>query len=150
MGWAIGYLDGRDVGYGVPAVCESPDCKVKIDRGLAYKCGEWRSDDGCGLYFCYKHLVYATDSYDNTIQFCEPCAINVHLNSIDPNTGYESFVATYDMKPDVKQWVRHKLNHASWKQWRDENQDEVNDLIKLYPDIKIRATLSRPERLPKK
>ena len=40
MGWAIGY-DGRwerDIGYGVPAVCDHPDCNVRIDRGLDYVC----------------------------------------------------------------------------------------------------------------
>lgn len=132
MGWSIGYMDGRDVGYGVPCTCEYPDCKAIIDRGLAFKCGEWRSDDGCGLYFCYKHLVYEEDSYGETLQFCEPCCINVRLNRIDPENGWKSMVKTYDMKPDRKVWIRHKLTHHSWQQWRDENQDEVVELSQRY------------------
>ena len=40
MGWEIGYDDNweRDIGYGVPAECDHPDCQV-IDRGLSYVCG---------------------------------------------------------------------------------------------------------------
>ena len=35
MGWSLGY-DGRwkrDIGYGVPAVCDFPGCNEEIDRG---------------------------------------------------------------------------------------------------------------------
>ena len=36
MGWSIGYDDNwkRDIGYGVPAVCDHPGCNEKIDRYL--------------------------------------------------------------------------------------------------------------------
>lgn len=125
MGWAIGYLDGRDVGYGVPATCEQPECKKKIDRGLAYKCGEWRSDDACGLYFCGKHLYLEEDSNGDSVWACDVCCINMKLNRIDSNTGYESFAATYPMKPDRNIWVRHKLKHSSWQEWRDNHPEEV-------------------------
>lgn len=41
MGWSIGYDNNwkRDIGYGVPATCDHPDCNEEIDRGLAYVCG---------------------------------------------------------------------------------------------------------------
>lgn len=40
MGWSYGVLpDGREVGYGVHAVCEHPGCAKHIDRGLAHLCG---------------------------------------------------------------------------------------------------------------
>ena len=62
MGWSIGYDEkwARDIGYGVPAVCDHPDCDARIDRGLSYVCcnQEPRGGEGCGLYFCEKHKGY--------------------------------------------------------------------------------------------
>jgi hypothetical protein len=55
MGWSIGYDSKwqRDIGYGVPGVCDDPACAEKIDRGLSYVCGgePYGGDEGCGLYF---------------------------------------------------------------------------------------------------
>ena len=41
MGWSLGYDRNwkRDVGYGVPAICDDPECTEEIDRGLSYVCG---------------------------------------------------------------------------------------------------------------
>jgi hypothetical protein len=41
MGWSIGYDENwkRDIGYGVPAVCDHPKCNKIINRGLSYVCG---------------------------------------------------------------------------------------------------------------
>lgn len=53
MSWAIGYDENwkRDVGYGVPAICDHPGCNEKIDRGLAFVCGgePMGGEKGCGL-----------------------------------------------------------------------------------------------------
>lgn len=59
MGWSYGKnMDGKEVGYSVQAVCEQPDCDAKIDRGLAYACGDDHGggDGFCDGYFCYRHL----------------------------------------------------------------------------------------------
>ncbi len=129
MGWSIGF-DGnwkRDIGYGVPAVCDHPDCSEKIDRGLAYVCAGERpyGGDGCGLFFCAKHRSHsfplpedsddpeAAEVYEKTEKrgpCCERCAAG-----LDP----------FEAKPDVKKWIRWKLNHSSWQQWRDEHPEEV-------------------------
>lgn len=105
MGWAIGYDShwDRDVGYGVPALCDHPDCKTKIDRGLGYVCGgePYGGEKGCGLYFCDKH---------GGGELCERCA-----------KRRKPFAA----KPDVPRWMRHKLTHASWARWRKENPTDV-------------------------
>lgn len=110
MSWAIGYDDNwkRDIGYGVPAICDHPDCNEEIDRGLSYVCGNdvYGGEDGCGLFFCSKHAV---DGY----QRCERCA-----------EGKEPFEA----KPDTQRWINHKLTHESWQQWREENKGEVKRL----------------------
>lgn len=103
MSWSIGY-DGewhRDIGYGVPCVCDHPDCTAKIDRGLSYVCGgePYGGDEGCGLYFCDKHHS----------PLCERC------DAGDPDT----FIA----KPDIEEWIRHKLTDESWQEWRDQNKE---------------------------
>lgn len=63
MGYARYLLpDGREAGYGVEAECDRPGCPRRIDRGLAYLCGQHPdghrdpSEPGCGYYFCPDHL----------------------------------------------------------------------------------------------
>ncbi len=63
MGWGHGvnYKD-EEIGYLVPDVCNQDDCTAKIDRGLAYCCGDLEGVDGsrgCGGYFCYEHLFFS-------------------------------------------------------------------------------------------
>lgn len=110
MGWSIGYDSnwGRDIGYGVPAECDHPDCKEEINRGLGYVCGgePYGGEDGCGLYFCGKHET-------GRKQRCERCA-----------DGAEPFIP----KRDVKRWIGWKLTDTSWEQWRNENPDEVKKM----------------------
>lgn len=111
MGWSIGY-DGnwkRDIGYGVPAYCDHPECKEVINRGLSYVCGNAPRDGelGCGLYFCNKHL-----NYEN---LCARC-----------RKHKQPFTA----KPEHPDWIKWKLTDESWQQWRDENPDEVAKLLK--------------------
>jgi hypothetical protein len=99
MGWSIGFDTrwGRDIGYGVPATCDHPGCRAKIDRGLAYVCGgePYGGEDGCGLYFCEKH---------GGGSHCERC-----------RAGVEPFKP----KPDHPQWVRFKAKDPSWAEWRE-------------------------------
>lgn len=113
MSWSVGYDSNwkRDIGYGVPAYCDHPDCNEEIDRGLSYVCGgePYGGDEGCGLYFCWRHLLYATEGP----QRCERC--------IDGG-------APFTPKPDHPRWVEHKLTHESWAQWRAENPNAVRAL----------------------
>lgn len=110
MGWSIGFDSnwGRDVGYGVPAVCDHPDCNEKIDRGLGHVCGgnPYGEPDGCGLFFCGKHLGWSP-------QLCERC-----------ESGEEPF----DPKPDAVEWIRWKLTDESWLTWRIDHPDKVAEL----------------------
>jgi len=104
MGWSVGYDDywKRDIGYGVPAICDHPECNEEIDRGLGYVCGgePYGGDDGCGLYFCGKHQ-------ENGLQQCERC-----INDQEP----------FQPKPDTEKWIDHKMTHESWAEWRNGNQ----------------------------
>lgn len=100
MGWEIGYDTNwsRDIGYGVPAYCDEPGCDELIDRGLAYVCCNqepYGGEDGCGLYFCGKHL--------------------------NSSCTHES----YQAKQDAPRWIWHKLTDSSWREWRDQNPDWV-------------------------
>jgi len=115
MGWAIGTgANGRDIGYGVPAICDKPGCNNKIDRGLSYCCGEFISDNGCGLYFCLSHLAYRKPRYEEqSVLFCLRC------NSYKP---------PYEPKEDIEEWQHWKLIDVSWEQWRKENPEEVEKL----------------------
>ncbi len=103
MGWSIGYDSHweRDVGYGVPAMCDYPSCDAEIDRGLAYVCGyePHGGDRGCGLFFCGEHL--GVDS------LCDRCV-----------KGLEPFEPTLD----TLQWTTHKATHPSWEAWRQHEE----------------------------
>lgn len=119
MGWSIGY-DGRwnrDIGYGVPAVCDAPGCKAEIDRGLAYVCGgeePYGGEFGCGLYFCSKHLFYhKLRGADRLGEYCKRC-----IRHRSP----------YKAKPDVPEWLHWKLEDESWAKWRANNPEEVEDI----------------------
>ena len=114
MGWSIGEHNGRDIGYGVPAICDHPGCGVEIDRGLSYVCGgqPYGGDHGCGLFFCPKHQRSAGRSRDYS-PLCSRCY-----------SGKSSFEPT----PDTAEWVKWKLTDESWQQWRDENPRAVAEL----------------------
>lgn len=110
MGWAVGYDEHwkRDIGYGVPAWCDYPDCEKVIDCGLAYVCGgePYGGEFGCGLYFCPKHL-YAGEGP----QLCERCDNHDDLTPFAP-------------KPDHPDWINHKATDPSWAEWRAEQPKE--------------------------
>jgi hypothetical protein len=113
MGWAIGYDNRwkRDIGYGVPTICDHPKCNEEIDRGLGYVCGEdvYGGEKGCGLFFCGKHQI-------GKHQRCPQCT-------------YRS-LRTYKPKPDMVEWEYYKLKAESWNKWRDNHPDEVERITK--------------------
>lgn len=108
MSWAVGFDDNwnRDVGYGVPCVCDHPDCSEAIDRGLSYVCGHepYGGNKGCGLFFCVKHKP---DVY------CERC----YCEDVDDEPK-----PPFAPKPDVREWIDHKNTDPSWAQWRLEQE----------------------------
>lgn len=113
MGWSIGYDSRwqRDIGYGVPSECDYPGCTEEIDRGLSYVCGDepYGEPYGCGLYFCDKHLQYTRRGR----AVCTRC-----------HNRRQPFAA----KPDVREWIEHKLNDPSWARWRAQNPKQVEDM----------------------
>ena len=109
MGWAIGFDSNwnRDIGYGVPAICDFPTCNKKIDRGLSYVCGSepYGGDYGCGLYFCEDHTACWRKPHGSEInvQLCPRC---------------ERYKPPYKGKPDIKEWTDFKMTDPSWAEWR--------------------------------
>jgi len=101
MGWSVGYDDNwkRDIGYGVPAICDHPGCNNKIDRGLSHVCGyePFGGERGCGLYFCAEHLWAGS--------LCARC-----INSQPP----------FEARPDIPEWLDWKMTDPSWAKWRAE------------------------------
>lgn len=114
MGWQVGYdlRWQRDIGYGVPAICDRPKCGAEIDRGLSYVCGsEPRGGElGCGLYFCERHLTGRRKSGDRRVWVCGRC---------------DKSRPPYDPTPDTAEWLTWKLTDESWQRWRDEHPAEV-------------------------
>lgn len=126
MGWSIGYDENwkRDIGYGVPAICDHPKCDARIDRGLGYVCCEQKpygGDRGCGLFFCGKHTGFD--------QRCPRCS-----------SGHRSQPYKHP-KPDVMEWIEHKLNDESWQQWRDESPEEVARLRAALPTAPVHGQI---------
>lgn len=109
MSWSLGFDTrwNRDIGYGVPAYCDHPDCNEEIDRGLAFVCGEepYGGDRGCGLYFCEKHLLW----HERLPSLCERCS--KRRNPFKP-------------KPDHPTWIEHKAIDPSWAEWRAANLED--------------------------
>ncbi len=107
MGWEIGYdiKWHRDIGYGVPAFCDHPECTEEIDRGLSYVCGgePFGGEMGCGLYFCEKHRC--SGACLRNCSLCERCAAD------EP---------PFDPKPDHPRWTHHKATDPSWAKWRED------------------------------
>lgn len=123
MGWSIGYDKKweRDIGYGVPSECDHPDCNEKIHRGWDYVCSlsfyspyqplATNAKQGCGLYFCHKHLKMGEHG-----NLCERCA-----NNKKP----------FNPKPDLIEWVELQLGDDSWEEWQEKNKEIVERMIKM-------------------
>ena len=123
MGFAIYEVGKRWGGYGVPAICEFPDCNEEIDRGISFACGgEPFSQYGCDRYFCEKHRNYHCFNTGNServcVEVCKRC-----VNRKPP----------FPYKPETEQWVKHLLTDESWKKWREKNPEKVKLLIPLPP-----------------
>lgn len=132
MGWAVGRDSDRrrHIGYGVPATCDHPGCPEGIDRGMAYRCGEYGEDDGCGLYFCDEHRTWAyiNDGEDDHPtrqgEYCERCV------GFDPEDG-STWLDPFEPSPDTREWAEHVLTDDSWAQWRDEEPEWADRMREL-------------------
>jgi len=135
MSWGIGYNTewNRDIGYGVPAICDHPGCGQAIDRGLSYVCGgeyaPYGGDHGCGLHFCSRHLRYAGRRRDHA-KLCERCY-----------RGKEPFTPT----ADVPVWKAWKLTDQSWAEWRKENPGEVQAIRQEMSDADAKRIIAEYE-----
>ena len=118
MGYQVYEVGNRWGGYGVPTICEQPNCTEEIDRGISYACGgEPFSEWGCDRYFCSKHLFYHNfRNSDGGNLYCYRCV---------------KYKNPFPYKPERKEWVQFLLKDKSWANWREENQLEVKKLKHL-------------------
>lgn len=118
MGYQVYKVGKRWGGYGVPAVCEYPDCNEEIDRGVSYACGdapftEW----GCDRYFCGKHKVMKRVNDGGEYiwrDVCERC---------------KKRKSPFPYKPEHPDWIKHLLKDKSWAEWRKKNPEEIAKLL---------------------
>jgi len=117
MGYQVYKVGQRWGGYGVPAICEHPDCNEEIDRGVSFACGgEPFSEYGCDRYFCEKHRHYHCFNSGNgrtCVEVCERC---------------DKRKSSFPYKPEHPDWVKHLLKDPSWAKWRKNNPDKVKEL----------------------
>jgi hypothetical protein len=61
-------------GYNIEDVCNRDNCRAKIDRGMAFLCGDQpghQTEAGCGRWFCGHHL-FGTGQGDG-LSRCSDC-----------------------------------------------------------------------------
>lgn len=129
MSWAIGYDSRweRDIGYGVTAYCDHPNCKVAINRGLSYVCGgePYGGEHGCGLYFCPQHLECRTFGRGATAECREVCQ--------RCRRGRKPFPP----KPEHPDWIQHVRTHASWATWRAQEPEKLARLVDQFGVVRM-------------
>lgn len=85
MGWAFCGTDseGREIGYGVEATCDHPECSEKIDRGLGYACGgmHLEGEYSCEKYFCGDHLNVVVTTEGQVISICDECYSRLEIDN---------------------------------------------------------------------
>ena len=148
MGWSIGFDQkwNRDIGYGVPCVCDHPGCDKEIDRGLSYVCcGDQPEggEHGCGLYFCPDHKrSHYTDNHANAA--LSDLVESLMLTHEYVDEAIESVMNDYplmcercargampfDPSPDIKKWIDWKETDPSWAKWRAERDAKAKLKIK--------------------
>lgn len=98
MGWAFGHNNnGREIGYGVEAKCDWPECDEDILRGVGECCGgldgtQNAGMDGeayCGGFFCEKHMTF--DVCLKCVKKCPDCNGEAHDAEGEPCKHCDSF-----------------------------------------------------------
>ena len=56
-------------------MCDHPGCKVEIDRGLSYVCGNMHGEDevSCEEYFCEDHRKNYVECNGEESKICDTC-----------------------------------------------------------------------------
>ncbi len=105
MGYSLGWDsdNNRWKGYGVPCICEHPECSAEIDRGMEFLC------EGCGLAFCGSHL---------TAHFCERCLDEEAFESDGEDLEARLDAEPFPTKPERPEWLKHLRTDESWAEWR--------------------------------
>lgn len=135
MSWVIGFSENqnRDVGYGILAICDHPECTAEIDRGLAYICCEDINHNACcGAFYCAEHrenYVYGDEIDDMEDEELEALNIDVESQEVFDAVENGDIVRCRHepIQPNKENaaWLEHVLKDESWSQWREENPAKV-------------------------
>lgn len=113
MGWADCGEDskGRPIGYAFSdgVTCDHPGCETKIDRGLAFACGDMHGGDvwECERYFCEAHQHPFREPFEGRcLSVCAEC-LKANEKEIRENYEHQKcpacnepvFVRTYAPAP---------------------------------------------------
>lgn len=129
MGYSVGFDFSQDrwIGYGVPAVCDIPDCGTTIDHGMAYKCESGHGDEPDGIYDVERDAGgtvisikeapgYDPDAFED--EGCELFFCEEHRYDTKKHEDIQP-------KPDIPQWEHHMLLDSSWAKWREDNASKI-------------------------
>ncbi len=76
---------GRSRGFMRNTICNPPGCDVMVEKTSSFLCGGGaNSTDGCGLFFCHKHLYVASMASGIV---CDSCAKGRNTFEIKEKTG---------------------------------------------------------------
>ena len=140
MGWSMGHCGEhkRDIGYGVPAPCDHPECNEIIDRGLAYRCCEnIHHDASCKGYFCEEHrqnYVYQDELADMSPEELKVLGIDSNEEVAQDDDGIICCRHTIQPHKEAVVWLEHILNDESWEVWRTKHPERIERFKKLLAE----------------
>ena len=133
MSWCIGFSkeQNRDVGYGVPAICDHPGCSNAINRGIGYLCCEDISHvASCQGYFCEDHRHNYTlgdeleDMEPEELEELEELGVNIDDPETQLRIAEGDIIRCHHQAIERKEsavWLEHCLTDDSWETWRNQN-----------------------------
>lgn len=129
MWYAVYSVWDRFWWYGVPAICEHPDCNKEIDRWMSYACW-WEpfSEHWCDRYFCEKHLgsKYIKEDWSE----CN-CEDDCKCESVDLCERCRDNKDPFPYKPEHKRWIKHILKDESWEERRNDNPKKIKEFLNV-------------------
>lgn len=64
MGYSVYWANNRWQGYGIPAYCDYPGCRVEIDRGMGYQHEEDNESSTPNVFCCEDHKYIDISSFE--------------------------------------------------------------------------------------
>lgn len=140
MGYSIGYCKThkRDIGYGVPAPCDHPECNEIIDRGMGYACCEgFNHSANCKGYFCEEHrwnYVLQDELEHMSPEELEALGLSADAQALDEDSGIIRCRHTIQPHKEAVVWLEYILNDESWEKFRTKFPERMERFKKLLAE----------------